>query len=70
MARLMLDGYASMNVNNQSGKDLKVTGIETGEVEGKITLIDNFKVDSTTQARSRAIPELAMILLLKRAMAA
>ena len=33
-----------MNVNNQSGKDLKITGIETGEVEGKITLIDNFKV--------------------------
>ena len=47
----MLDGYASMNVNNQSGKDLKVTGIETGEVEGKITLIDNFKVDTNNVSK-------------------
>ena len=64
----VLDGYASMNVNNQSGKDLKITGIETGEVEGKITLIDNLKLILTMLARSLAIPELAMILLLKRAM--
>ena len=47
----VLDGYASMNVNNQSGKDLKITGIETGEVEGKITLIDNFKVDTNNVSK-------------------
>ncbi len=42
----VLDGYGRFDINNQSGKDIVLSSVDTGEVEGKITLIDNFKVDS------------------------
>ena len=41
----VLDGFADYTINNQSGYDLQLATISTGEVEGKITLIDNFKVN-------------------------
>ena len=41
----VLDGYADYTINNQSGYDLQLSTISTGEVEGKITLIDNFKTN-------------------------
>ena len=31
----------NLTINNSSGKDLKLTDVDAGEVEGKITLIDN-----------------------------
>ena len=42
----VLDGYGSFDINNLSGKDIVLSSVDTGEVEGKITLIDNFKVNS------------------------
>ena len=43
-----MDGYANLTINNSSGKDLKLTDIDAGEVEGKITLIDNMKAQGGT----------------------
>ena len=45
----VMDGYSNLNINNQSGIDLKIQEIDSGEVEGKITLIDNFKADPVTK---------------------
>ena len=45
----VMDGFATMNIQNNSGKDIKLTDINAGEVEGKITLIDNMKADSSTK---------------------
>ena len=40
------DGYSTYNITNNTGKKIKLESIDTGEVEGKVTLIDNFKVNS------------------------
>ena len=42
----VMDGYTTYNITNNSGKDIKIDTIDAGEVEGKITLIDNFKLNS------------------------
>ena len=39
----VLDGYGTFNVVNNSSKDVRLNLADTGEIEGKITLIDNAK---------------------------
>ena len=39
----VLDGYGTFDITNNSSKTIKLTGIDTGEVEGKVTLVDNAK---------------------------
>ena len=39
----VLDGYGTFDITNNSSKTLKLSGINTGEVEGKVTLVDNAK---------------------------
>ena len=39
----VLDGYGSYNVTNNSTKDVRLNYTSTGEIEGKLTLIDNAK---------------------------
>ena len=39
----VLDGYGTYNVTNNSSKDVRLNFASTGEIEGKVTLIDNAK---------------------------
>ena len=39
----VLDGYGNYNVTNNSSKDIRLNFASTGEIEGKVTLIDNAK---------------------------
>ena len=39
----VLDGYGTYNVTNNSSKNVRLNFASTGEIEGKVTLIDNAK---------------------------
>ena len=39
----VLDGFGTYNVTNNSNKDIRLNFASTGEIEGKVTLIDNAK---------------------------